>query len=126
MSGNMLLDSNIVVYLAKGELDWQQFLDETTTYYVSVISYMETLGFQFASVREKEFIQHFLALFQIVYIDQQIADRVVAIRQQKRIKLPDAIIAATALETQCTLVTRNTDDFKNIDPQLRVINPFQS
>lgn len=60
----------------------------------------------------------------MVYIDQSIADRVIEIRQRKKIKLPDAIIAATALENRCDFVTRNSADFKNIDPNLHVINPF--
>ena len=124
MSGKVLLDSNILVYISKGELDRDAFFDETNTYVVSVISYMETLGFAFETAREKEFVQHLLALFEIIYIDKRIADRVIEIRQRKKIKLPDAIIAATALEQHCTLITRNSDDFKNIDPGLRVINPF--
>ncbi|MCP4402892.1 MAG: type II toxin-antitoxin system VapC family toxin [bacterium] len=55
-----------------------------------------------------------------------LADRVVEIRQQKRIKFPDAIIAATALEKRCELVTRNVDDFKNIHENLQITNPFAS
>jgi len=46
------------------------------------------------------------------------------IRQQKKMKLPDAIIAATALEKRCVLVTRDRDDFKNIDQELHIIDPF--
>lgn len=42
MSGNVLLDSNIIVYLSKGELDRETFFDDTKTYCISVISYMET------------------------------------------------------------------------------------
>lgn len=47
MSGKVLLDSNILVYLSKGELDRDTFFDETNAYVISVISYMETLGFAF-------------------------------------------------------------------------------
>jgi hypothetical protein len=48
--------------------------------------------------------------------------RVINIRQQKRIKLPDAIIAATAMEYSSVLVTRNTKDFNSLD--LEAFNPF--
>ncbi len=126
MSGNVLLDSNIIVYLSKGELDNETFFDENKTYCVSVISYMETLGFAFETAREKQFVQHLLSLFEVLYIDKPIADKVVEIRQKKKVKLPDAIIAATALEKQCTLVTRNVDDFKHLDSTLHIINPFSS
>ncbi|MEK7257684.1 MAG: PIN domain-containing protein [Bacteroidota bacterium] len=44
-------------------------------------------------------------------------------RQFKSIKLPDAIIAATALTHQLTLLTRNVSDFSKI-PGLTVVNPF--
>ena len=45
------------------------------------------------------------------------------LRKKHRIKLPDAIIAATAIAYSLTLVTRNTDDFRNI-PDLNIIDPF--
>lgn len=124
MSGKILLDSNIIVYLSKGELNNDAFFDENKTYVISVISYMETLGFAFETPREHEFVRQLVSLFQILYIDKGIADKVVEIRQQKKIKLPDAIIAATALEKKCTLVTRNVDDFNNIDAELHIVNPF--
>lgn len=124
MNGNMLLDSNIIVYLSKGELDRDAFFDDTKTYVISVISYMETLGFAFETIREKEFVQRLLSLFQIVYIDKPIADKVIDLRQQKKMKLPDAIIAATALEKRCVFVTRNVDDFKHLEPILQILNPF--
>ena len=44
MSGNVLLDSNIIVYLSKGELNRDTFFDDAKTYAISVISYMETLS----------------------------------------------------------------------------------
>jgi len=63
-----------------------------------------------------------LGLFSTIYIDQEIADKVVEIRKHHRIKLPDAIIAATAMAGNLVLISRNTDDFKNLD--LKVLNPF--
>lgn len=124
MSGKVLLDSNIIIYLSKGELDSDKVLDSEKKYFVSVITYMETLGFPFEELKEKEFVQQILSLFKVVYVDKAIADKVVEIRQHKKIKLPDAIIAATALVKKCDLMTRNISDFKNIDDSLNVINPF--
>jgi len=49
---------------------------------------------------------------------------VIDIRQEKRIKLPDAIIAATAMQYSAILVTRNTNDFKTL--ALETYNPFGS
>lgn len=110
MSGKVLLDSNIIIYLSKGELDIDEVFDDKKRYFISVITYMEFLGFHFKDLKEKEFIQRILALFKVVYIDKGIVDKVVEIRQHKKIKLPDAIIAATALMKKCDLMTRNVPD----------------
>jgi len=55
-------------------------------------------------------------------IDQKIADLTVGIRKKKQIKLPDAIIAATAISKGACLVTRNVDDFKLTEAHM--LNPF--
>ena len=47
------------------------------------------------------------------------------IRKKQKIKLPDAIIAATALVYELSLVSRNVSDFKNIDG-LQLINPWEA
>ena len=123
MSGIILLDSNIIIYLSKGELNIDKLFDDKTNYFISVITYMETLGFPFETLREKQFVQHILSLFENIYIDKEITEKVVEIRQYKKIKLPDAIIAATAIVKRCDLMTKNYNDFKKID-SLNVINPL--
>ncbi|SPD73158.1 conserved hypothetical protein [uncultured Desulfobacterium sp.] len=64
-----------------------------------------------------------LSIFTIIYVDQKIADIVVDIRKKNRIKLPDAIISATAISENVQLVTRNIDDFENIN--VKILNPFE-
>jgi predicted nucleic acid-binding protein len=56
-------------------------------------------------------------------INQAIALRAIGIRQQHNIKLPDSIIAATALVINQILISRNTSDFQNIEG-LQLINPY--
>ena len=56
-------------------------------------------------------------------LDAEIAERAIALRQQRKMGLGDAIIAATALVHGLTLVTRNMDDFKHVSG-LDLINPF--
>ena len=124
MNGKVLLDSNIIVYLSKNELDIDKVFDDKKRYFISIITYMETLGFNFQASDEKDFVRKILSLFELVYIDKKIAEKVIEIRQNKRIKLPDAIIAATAIIKRCDLITRNTHDFKGIDNKLNVVNPF--
>ena len=65
-----------------------------------------------------EFIQNFI----VIGLEEAIILRTIALRKLLKIKLPDAVIAATAIVHDLTLITRNTDDFKNI-PGLTVLNP---
>jgi hypothetical protein len=57
------------------------------------------------------------------FIKSTILIQAVALRQQKRMTLGDAIIAGTALAYRLTLITRNTDDFRWI-AELKLLNPF--
>ena len=52
-----------------------------------------------------------------------VVDRAIQIRKATRIKVPDAIIAATALEAGSILITRNEDDFKAVE-HLEIMNPW--
>ncbi len=58
-------------------------------------------------------------------LDTAVIERAIALRQENKIGLADAIIAATALVHDLPLVTRNEEDFKHITT-LRVVNPFAS
>lgn len=65
----------------------------------------------------------FIALADIVFVDETIADKTIELRKAYKIKLPDAIIAATALVYNLTIITRNSSDFKKIDG-LTCIDPY--
>lgn len=68
-------------------------------------------------------IRGFLSGFQSLPIDEQVSDLAVAIRQKHRVKLPDAIVWATAQVNSRILVTRNTKDFAQDEPGIRI--PYQ-
>ena len=122
MNGNSaLLDSNIIIYLSKREVPLS-FLDQFDSHYISVITYMEVLGYQFRDSKEEEFIREMMEVFSVLFIDQKIADMAIEIRKKQRIKLPDAIIAATAKVLDLCLITRNIDDFKKVE--IQIANPF--
>ena len=122
MNGNSaLLDSNIIIYLSKNELPFTVF-DKFDNLLISVISYMEVLGFKFRNNEEENFVRELIDLFEVQFIDQAIAEKVIEIRKQNRIRLPDAIIAASAAVNNLCLVTRNIEDFKNIN--ITILNPF--
>lgn len=68
-------------------------------------------------------MEEFIGLANVIEIDKAIISTTISLRKNNRIQLPDAIIAATAIVNDITLVTRNTDDFKNITG-LKMVNPW--
>ena len=83
---------------------------------------MEFLGFKKHTEKSFQKSSKFLEHAEIIGIDDEIVENVIALRRKKKMKLPDAIIAATAMKNNWTLITRNEDDFK--DTGLIVYNPF--
>ena len=81
-------------------------------------------GFDFKEDFEENYLINFFAKLSILPINGAIANRVIAYRKKKKIKLPDAILLATAREYNCKLVTRNTTDFNDLDDQVEMVNPF--
>lgn len=122
MTGNKaIFDSNVIIYLSKNELPLS-FLDQFDDVCISVITYMEILGYDFENQEEEKYIKDLISVFEIIYVDQKITDIVIKIRKKKKIKLPDAIIAATAISRDLQFVTRNVDDFEKIN--IKILNPF--
>src|SRR5690606_23918427 len=127
MGERYLLDSNTIIdYIGelipeKAAIVLDRFFDEEL--HVSVISRIEVLGYNGKSSDMRK-LDGFLAMATILYVDQDIADKTIAIRKLHKIKLPDAIIAATALVFDFTLISRNLSDFKRISG-LRVVNPYE-
>ncbi len=120
-----LWDTNILIYYFNGDMDNIVKKDVTNlmqkSFQISVISKMEFLGFTFSDENKKKAIE-FISYASINPLNDEIVKRVIEIRQLKRIKLPDAIIAATAMELSATLITRNIKDFKQLG--VDVFNPF--
>jgi len=72
---------------------------------------------------ERRYLEAFFAEARVLPLSQPVLDEAVRLRQAKRIKLGDSLVAGTALLHDLTLVTRNTEDFIGIDG-LRVLNSF--
>ncbi len=110
----IFLDSNTIIYLSKELLCLDDIFDDDKEYAISVITYMEVLGYNFESEREKKFIEDFCSFLNIIYIDEKISKKVIELKSTHKIKLPDAIICATTMLNNATLVT-NDIRLKNID-----------
>ncbi|MCO6475605.1 MAG: type II toxin-antitoxin system VapC family toxin [Phaeodactylibacter sp.] len=70
-----------------------------------------------------ELVENFVNDSTIMPLTDIIAEKAIEIRRSRKIKLPDAVIAATALIGGYTLVSRNDDDFKGVNG-LEYLNPF--
>ncbi|MCL2098780.1 MAG: type II toxin-antitoxin system VapC family toxin [Bacteroidales bacterium] len=120
---NFLIDTNIIIYLTQGKLKINDFAKQGGNLYISSISYMETLGYPFQNQDEEKDVTALCEIFERIFLTKEIEKQTILIRKSNKIKLPDAIIAATAMVYNLTLVTHNRDDFKNIQG-LQIINPF--
>ncbi len=90
---------------------------------ISAITEIELLCWKAASQKDLEAINLFISNVLVIEIEQDIKIKTVDIRKKYKIKLPDAIIAATALVYDLTLITRNITDFKNITA-LKTLDPY--
>jgi predicted nucleic acid-binding protein len=72
---------------------------------------------------EENAIRSFLSTFEILELSAEIASQAIVIRKQYRLKIPDAIVYATARTQGCILVSRNSKDLKKEWPDIRI--PYQ-
>lgn len=85
---------------------------------------MLVIGYPFTNIIEEKFANKLFNSLELLPITKAVANRVIVYRKLRKIKLPDAIILATARENNCQLITRNVDDFVGFDNQVIIINPF--
>ena len=114
-----LLDTNILIDYLSGVETAREEVSRFDEPLISWITWMEVLVGA-SDERETQTLKSFLSGFRLVAIDRDVSERAVAIRRQHRIRLPDAIIWASAQAEGAMLVTRNTQDFPVEDPGVRV------
>jgi predicted nucleic acid-binding protein len=119
----MLVDSNILIYAAQpGYTQLRRFIADHTPA-VSAVSYVEVLGYHQLDDEERQYLEAFFRLAQVLPLSQAVLDQAVALCQQRKMSLGDALVAGTALVHALTLVTRNVGDFQWIQG-LALLNPF--
>lgn len=105
MNGNsLLLDTNTVLYVLGGDETLATFL-QGKQLYLSIISELDLLSFKKITQKETKAITAFLRELRMENISEEIKQQAIAIRKSTYLKLPDAIIAATAIALGITLVT---------------------
>ncbi len=125
MNGNKaILDSNLLIFLSKEMIDRKKLYSRYDEFCVSIITYMEVYAFDFPDKNEKDSLDRTFASLEIIEINQEIADQAIIYRKNKskNIKLPDAIILASAKYANAELLTDDWDDFQNIDSTVNVVN----
>jgi hypothetical protein len=117
-----VFDTNILVDYLNG-ID--RAVDELQHYshrLISQITWMEIMvGCRTA--KEEKAVRGFLETFDVVPLEAKVAESAVMLRRSNRLKLPDAVILATAECRQALLVTRDSQDFPVDGPGIRV--PYQ-
>jgi predicted nucleic acid-binding protein len=123
MGSGYLIDTNTVIDFSANRLPDNSrehiaaIIDDSPK--ISVINKIELLGFR----QVPEQIIAFTENAFVISIDNEIVAQTITLRKQHKIKLPDAIIAATALVFDLILITNNSSDFKAIG-KLELMNPY--
>lgn len=124
MNGNRaLLDSNVIIDASQGLISIESITSKYNYIYVSVISYVETLGFHFISLEEESIVKQILNNVEIINLNKAIADKAIEFRKIKKIKLPDAFVLSTASTLKADLVTSDIKEFQNIDKSINLVIP---
>ena len=123
-----LIDTNVEIEYIGASLP-EKALSKLDTiinsqFYISVINKIELFGFSGLTENETEKFTLFIDSAINIGLNRDVVNMTIEIRKAFKIKIPDAIIAATALTYDLVLITRNTADFKNI-PNIRMLESTQ-
>ncbi|MEO6947982.1 MAG: type II toxin-antitoxin system VapC family toxin [Ginsengibacter sp.] len=123
-----LWDTNTAIYYLQqlfppgGEKFMDDLLNDKKPV-ISAITEIELLCWKTATEKDLKVLHNFINDALVLELEQPIKLKTADIRKAYRIKLPDAIIAATALVYDLTLLSRNISDFSKIN-RLKIINPW--
>ena len=124
MGKEYLIDTNAVIdYLDNKLPDKAGELMDGIDSRISVITRMELLSWPGASQQQTLILNEFINASEVFALEESVIVKAVDIRKTFKSKLPDAIIAATAIVNNLSLITRNTKDFEKIQ-ELEVIDPY--
>jgi predicted nucleic acid-binding protein len=111
MNGKLrfVLDTNAVVSLLKGNRDLATRLEAAAYVGISVVTYLEFLAFEGLTDDDRKNFKQFCSRVEIVPLvhNDVLADKALTLRTQHRLKLPDAIIGATALCRKAMIITND-------------------
>jgi len=120
----VIFDTNILIYLSKNILKPEDIVSDQTA--ISIITKIEALGYPFKNPEEFEIISAICSALPVIPVTDAIAEATINLRRKYRVKLPDALIYATALVENKPLLTNNVADFELLGNGVKLINPFTS
>ena len=105
MNGNnILVDTNLIILGIGGNQHVREIL-EGNTLFISVITEIELLSIPFTNSNDERLLRDFIANCFVLDLDSEIKKSAVSVRKKSKIKLPDAIIAATSIAKKLPLFT---------------------
>lgn len=114
MSGtNLLCDTNILLYLLAGDKTVSELLN-LKKIFISFITEIELLTFKKLSIGEKKVIGELLSNCTIIGLNEEVKRKTIEIRINNKLKIPDSIIAATAIYLKIPLVSADKQ-FKQLE-----------
>ncbi len=117
-----LLDTNIIIYYLNNDQTAIDFIDSNLdNIAISTITYLEVLVFSYDAEEDRK-VRNFLDFFTLLNMDMNVIDIAINTYRNKKVKMADNLIGSTAKLHDLTLVTRNTDDFKNMN--LNMLNIY--
>jgi len=121
------LDTNSILYYLKKHKNLSDFfisiIQGSEPVSLSVVNKIELLSYSGLQEEDEKQIKEFIQDFKMRELDDEIVDKTIEVRKKYKLKLPDAIIAATAMINNLILVTHNKKDFKEIRG-LKIIDPL--
>ena len=112
-----LFDTNILIDHLNNFPEADDEIERYQDRAVSIVTWIEVMAGAGGDLAEPT--RRYLDGFEILSVDSRVAERAVILRRESRIKLPDAVIWATAQVGGRLLITRNTKDFPAHDPGVR-------
>jgi predicted nucleic acid-binding protein len=104
-----LLDTNSVLHVLSGRLAKPL---EAGQYFISVITELELLSYPSIDEDEERQIRGFLSKVIILGLTKNVKENAIRLRKENRLKLPDAIVAASAVSLSAVLLTNDKTHLK--------------
>jgi predicted nucleic acid-binding protein len=125
MGERYLIDSDVIIDFCNGKLSpgGRSFLEGIEPE-ISIITNIELFATKNISQQEYQLLERFVGITIIHPVNTDLVNATIGIRQACKLKLPDAIIAATALVFDLVLLSRNISDFKKVEG-LQVVDPYE-